>query len=182
LFGEALSLLRDGTDLQIVANCLKSLGAVAAAVGRAEQATRLFGAAEVVWERFGYEQPPAERPRLERIVAPARAKLPAAAFAAAWAAGRELPLNRAIAEALAVAGEVASAVPAGADAAAVLGLTPREREVLRLLVAGQSNPAIGEALFISPRTAQTHVTSILAKLGVASRAEAAAAAVRAGLA
>jgi DNA-binding NarL/FixJ family response regulator len=57
----------------------------------------------------------------------------------------------------------------------------REREVLRLLVAGHSNPAIADRLFISPRTAQTHVTNILAKLGVASRTEAAALAIREGL-
>jgi DNA-binding NarL/FixJ family response regulator len=53
--------------------------------------------------------------------------------------------------------------------------------VLRLLVAGKSNPGIAEALFISPRTATTHVTNILAKLGAASRTEAAAVAVRDGL-
>ncbi len=60
-------------------------------------------------------------------------------------------------------------------------LTPREREVLRLLVEGRSNPEIAAALFVSPRTAETHVTHILAKLGVTSRAEAAAHAVRVGL-
>ena len=61
------------------------------------------------------------------------------------------------------------------------GLTRREVEVLRLLVAGRSNPEIAAALFISPRTATTHVTNILAKLGAQSRTEAAAHAVRHGL-
>lgn len=53
-------------------------------------------------------------------------------------------------------------------------LTPREREVLRLLAAGRSNGQIGEELFISTKTASVHVSNILAKLGVASRGEAAA--------
>jgi DNA-binding NarL/FixJ family response regulator len=52
------------------------------------------------------------------------------------------------------------------------GLSPREIEVLRLLVMGQSNEQIGAALFISPRTAGTHVANILGKLGVHSRAAA----------
>ena len=60
-------------------------------------------------------------------------------------------------------------------------MTPRELDVLRLLVAGRSNPQIAEALFISPRTATTHVSNILAKLGVESRTEAAARAIRDGL-
>jgi DNA-binding CsgD family transcriptional regulator len=54
------------------------------------------------------------------------------------------------------------------------GLTPREVEVLRLLVAGRSNRQIAEALFISGKTVSVHVTNILAKLGVHSRLEAAA--------
>jgi DNA-binding CsgD family transcriptional regulator len=62
------------------------------------------------------------------------------------------------------------------------GLTGREVEVLRLIAAGHSNRAIAQALFISPNTVLHHVSSIFAKLGVANRAEAAAYAIRRGLA
>jgi DNA-binding CsgD family transcriptional regulator/tetratricopeptide (TPR) repeat protein len=61
------------------------------------------------------------------------------------------------------------------------GLTPREVEVLRLLVQGRSNRQIAEQLFISGKTASVHVTNLLAKLGVHSRLEAAATARRLGL-
>ena len=62
------------------------------------------------------------------------------------------------------------------------GLTAREVEVLRLIAAGHSNRAIAQALFISPNTVLHHVSSVFAKLGVANRAEAAASAIRLGLA
>ncbi len=62
------------------------------------------------------------------------------------------------------------------------GLTGREVEVLRLIAAGRSNRAIAQALFISPNTVLHHVSSIFAKLGVTNRAEAAAYAIRRGLA
>jgi DNA-binding CsgD family transcriptional regulator len=61
------------------------------------------------------------------------------------------------------------------------GLTPRELEILRFLVAGKSNRQIAEALFISGKTVSVHVTNILAKLGVHSRLEAAARARELGL-
>jgi DNA-binding NarL/FixJ family response regulator len=54
--------------------------------------------------------------------------------------------------------------------------TERELDVLRLLVQGKSNPEIGQALFISPTTVRSHVTSILTKLNVANRTQAAVAA------
>ena len=60
-------------------------------------------------------------------------------------------------------------------------LSPREIEVLRLVADGMSNGEIGEALFISRKTAGVHVTHILDKLGVANRVEAAMAAGRLGL-
>ncbi|MFI7011424.1 AAA family ATPase [Streptomyces sp. NPDC050145] len=61
-----------------------------------------------------------------------------------------------------------------ADPAEQLGLTSRERDVLRLVTAGRSNRQIAEELFISPKTASVHVSNILGKLGVAGRGEAAA--------
>jgi DNA-binding CsgD family transcriptional regulator/tetratricopeptide (TPR) repeat protein len=63
----------------------------------------------------------------------------------------------------------------------VAGLTARELEVLRLVADGRSNQQIAEALFISRKTASVHVSHILAKLGVGTRVEAAAAARRLGL-
>jgi len=61
------------------------------------------------------------------------------------------------------------------------GLTPRERDVLRLVVDRQSNKEIGRTLSISEDTAKKHVQTILSKLGVSDRTQAAVKAVRAGL-
>ncbi|MFD4569723.1 AAA family ATPase [Streptomyces sp. NPDC058467] len=60
------------------------------------------------------------------------------------------------------------------EPAEALGLTSRERDVLRLVAAGRSNRQIAEELFISPKTASVHVSNILAKLDVSGRGEAAA--------
>ena len=60
-------------------------------------------------------------------------------------------------------------------------LSPRELEVLRLVVAGLTNRKVAEALFISPRTVAEHVGGAMRKLGVTSRTALAAAAMRAGV-
>ena len=83
----------------------------------------------------------------------------------------------------AVAGVVARQLravgrPVTADDSA---LTPRERDVLGLVAEGLPNRAIGEALGITERTARTHVSNILAKLGLTSRTQAALYAVEQGL-
>jgi DNA-binding CsgD family transcriptional regulator len=65
--------------------------------------------------------------------------------------------------------------------AASPGLTQREVEVLTLIAEGSTNRQIGQALFITPKTASVHVSRILAKPRVAGRGEAAAIAHRLGL-
>jgi len=64
----------------------------------------------------------------------------------------------------------------------VNALTEREREVLALVAQGLSNQQIADSLVISERTARTHVSNILGKLGVASRTQAALLAIREGIA
>ena len=179
LFAESLALIRDGTVPFVMVNCIKSLGAVAAVVGEAEQAARLLGAAAAWRERFGFGWTASEPARFERAIAPARARLPESTFATAWAAGQALPLDRALAEALAVAKDVTKAVPEAHPVPA--GLTARELEVLRLIATGKTDREIAAALSISRRTAEWHTCNVLGKLGVANRTAAASRAARENL-
>jgi DNA-binding NarL/FixJ family response regulator len=74
--------------------------------------------------------------------------------------------------------DVLSARPAGPVTSGIAALTRREREVLALLADGQSNRQIAGTLRVSEKTVKTHVSSVLAKLGVADRTQAAVLAVR----
>ncbi len=112
----------------------------------------------------------------------ARAMLSDAAFTEAWNAGQLMSQDEALAGAEALALATAEAeIASPPDKATRHGLTPREREVLRLLVEGRSNRAIADILSLSERTVENHVLHILTKLGLASRTAAATYAVRHGL-
>ncbi|MCA1677670.1 MAG: LuxR C-terminal-related transcriptional regulator [Actinobacteria bacterium] len=107
---------------------------------------------------------------VEAEVARAEADAALEAFEA-LGAGRDADAAAAVLRGLGV--KAARAGPKGLGT-----LTKREREVLALLAEGLSNPEIAERLYVSRKTAQHHVAHILSKLGVRSRAEAAAEAVR----
>ena len=181
LYAERLSLWMALGDRPGIGGTLAGLAGVALAHGQPERAARLLGAAYALRDAAGAAHLH-HHVHGERVLAATRASLDEGAFAEAWAAGRALPVEAAIADAVALVAEV-QPLPLSATAAAGQPprLTPRERDVIRLLAEGRSDREIAAALFIGPRTVQTHVANLFAKLGAKNRAEAAVLAVRHGL-
>jgi DNA-binding CsgD family transcriptional regulator len=180
---ESLRLCREIGARHWTAQTLERLAAVVVSARDATLAARLLGAADALRAATGRRVPPAEQGGVEATAAAARGALGEIAFATAEAAGRAQP-DAAIAAVLAHVSEAAAGAPFDRDTQLQLvriagpRLTPREREVLALLVAGQRDPQIGAALSISPRTVESHVAAILAKLAAPSRTAAVAHAVR----
>lgn len=140
--------------------------------------TALWAAAE---DAFAAEERPLELARVR--LCRAEALLAEGGAGARDEAGRLLGLADATATgigAVPLAGRVAELAQrarlrtAPEDPVRTLGLTARERDVLRLVADGRTNRQIAEELFISPKTASVHVSNILAKMSVSTRTEAAA--------
>jgi predicted ATPase/DNA-binding CsgD family transcriptional regulator len=205
LYQQGLTSARRFGDVRAMAYALGGVAGALAAAGRWESAARLFGAAEALHRRAGLhfametldrqralglpepwlraDEPFATAQRLrealaDRAVNPLPALADPAAAAALWAEGRSLSLDDAVAAATDAQGQTPEATT---RLDARFGLTPREVEVLRLLAVRRTDREIAEALYISPKTAGNHVASILAKLAVANRREAAAMAAALGL-
>jgi tetratricopeptide (TPR) repeat protein len=105
LYAESIDLLAMGADRVVwgLDRCFDGQADILAERGEAARAARLHGAAEALRETSGGSVPPFERPDYERGVERVRGSLGEDAFAAAWEAGRALPTEEAVAEALAVA-------------------------------------------------------------------------------
>jgi predicted ATPase/DNA-binding CsgD family transcriptional regulator len=178
---ESLNLELESGYNEMVAVNLANVAMLALAVGRPERAARLFGAAVEQREAIGNPFKLPEREVYQRATNAAREML-GDDFVAAWDAGRAFSPAEAVADAFAALDEVESLVIIGnpatlrasSDPGAVAGLTSRELEVLRLLVAGGSNREIADALFVSPRTVQAHLANLFGKLEVHTRAAAVA--------
>jgi DNA-binding NarL/FixJ family response regulator len=161
----------------LLAICLEGLAAVYGAKGEGTRAARLYGAVEALRLAIGAPLSPADQPELERHLATAHATLDAASWEAAWADGRAMTPEQAAEYALS---EVRAAPPAAPSperppAGEPTGkLSRREEEVAEMLAQGRTNRQIAKELVLSERTVDKHVSNILKKLKLSSRAEVAA--------
>jgi predicted ATPase/DNA-binding CsgD family transcriptional regulator/Tfp pilus assembly protein PilF len=177
-YADSMELYRSIGERSSIAASLERMGRLAHAEGAVESAARLFGAAEGLREAIHAPLKPAQRRLYEEGLAQVRGALKPVALARLMAEGRALPVDQAIAVALAPAGQVASGgrgglgrqpvAPATGPAA---GLTGREKEVAILVGRGLTNRSIADALVVGERTVETHVGNILGKLGFTSRAQ-----------
>lgn len=182
---ESLSLRVRHEEKLGVAQSLEGLAGIAAAHQQSDLAARLLGAAETLRTSMGTAPTTFERIRTEQALAAATQAAGDEAVGAALAAGRSMSLEQVVAEATRLRSIVPPVVSIAGEAAGTPEpetlLSAREQDVLRLLVEGQSNREIGDALSISHRTVMVHVANIMAKFGVSSRTAAVAHAHRHGL-
>jgi predicted ATPase/DNA-binding CsgD family transcriptional regulator len=174
LYEENLALCREMGDKNI-APALEGLASLAMGQGQLAWAAQLWGAAEKLRETLGAPLPPVESAAYVRSVAAARTHLGEQAFAAAWARGRTMTPEQALAvkdkgylpQLLEVHPPQKPTTHPSPER-----LTTREMDVLRLLAQGLTSVQMAEQLVISLVTINTHVRSIYRKLGVSSRSAA----------
>ncbi len=145
-----------------IASSLETLAGLTTA-SRPEAAARLFGAVQALRDPQGYARSELDQEAYDLDLARVRSALGIDAFDAAWAEGAVLSVDEAVAYAL--RGRRAPDRPSsGWDS-----LTSAEREVVRLVSEGLTNPEVGRRLFISPRTVGHHLTHVFDKVGIRSR-------------
>ncbi len=168
-----------GTPHSIAGDVVATVAALAVAIDQPERATLLLASSAAWNELAGRTSNLPERTLYAKAESAARSALGEAAFEAAWEAGRALSSDQvfAAAGALAAGGEGAEEDRAASSTgwlAMEAGLTPREVEVLRLVARHRTDKEIAAELTLSPRTVMHHVSSVLGKLDVTTRREAAA--------
>ncbi len=146
-----------------IPDILECLAGLAGDAGSHREAARLFGAAHAIRGRMGAVRLKAFADGSEASVTAVRDALGANEFDSAWAEGAALSVDEAIAYAQRGRGERKRAATGWGS------LTPAERDVVRLVSEGLGNKDIATRLFISPRTVQSHLTHVFAKLSVTSR-------------
>ena len=166
-YTEALRIAQRIDDRVAEYALLDGLGCVAAGSGQARLAAQLIGAAETVRTQAGASLIPILAPLIAQAEGLAIAELGQSKFDSEMDAGKRMGRDEAIRLALGEPAEISVAAPS--NGVALLG--KRQAEVARLVAKGLSNKQIGARLFISERTVDSHVRSILNKLGFNSRVQ-----------
>jgi predicted ATPase/DNA-binding SARP family transcriptional activator/DNA-binding CsgD family transcriptional regulator len=161
---EALTVSQETERKPTAINALEAMAGLAGALGEADRAARLWGAAEAARADTGIVLPPGDRALHEPHLAAARSRLGEAAWERALTEGRAMSLDEATEYALSSPEEPPAAEPA-------VELTRREQEVAALVARGLTNRQISAELGISERTAANHVARILRRLGLHSRTQ-----------
>ncbi len=174
LYEESLALSRDWADYSWeIASYLEGLAELVVPEGEPAWGARLWGAAAALRKTSEAPLPPVYRANYDHAVATARGLLGEQAFTAAWAEGRSMTPDQALAARISKVGSITeglSTVPSTKLPTSYADeLTAREVEVLRLVAKGLTDIQIAEKLIISPRTVNTHLTSIYSKIQVSSR-------------
>ena len=160
-------------DGQRAAQTAAASGHVAAAAGDLDRATEQFSTALGLFTRLNLPVDAAlVRVALARACAHGAHQVAVAEATTAWEVLDRVGAAADADAAAALLRSLGAPTPTGSRGAA--GLTRREREVLRLIGLGLSNPEIAGRLHISRKTATHHVSNVLAKLGARNRTEAAA--------
>jgi len=176
-YAESLTLWTEVRSQEGLADAVAATATLAVTCNQPDVAARLLGAASAVGDALGYVAPPKTQKRYERAAQAARVALGEGQYAIAWKTGRLISLKQAAVEAEAALTIVNTGVAPDRDSV----FTPREQDVLRLLVEGRSDREIAQALGIGYRTVTSYVRNILTKFDVTSRTAAATQAVRRGL-
>jgi predicted ATPase/DNA-binding CsgD family transcriptional regulator len=169
LLGESLETFRELGSKVDVAEDLDALAGTAGALGENLRAARLWGAAEGIRKACDAPWSLTDRLLYEPQLAAIRSRLDKADWESAWSEGRAMGLEQAVEYALSNDEPSTPAPERPASAGQPPALTRREREVAALVARGLTNRRIAGALFVSERTVDHHVASILKKLGVNSR-------------
>ena len=178
-FVESLTLYRDLDDRRGMAQSLEGLATIAFITGRIPETVRVLSAADAVRAGLGAPLALADRREYYPMLKSVKASMSAEEFEREWSSGRSLGLDGAIQLAEDAAHPVVTRSRPPEKRRDQL--TPREREVVALVARGLSNREIGTRLSIAERTATSHVEHIMNKLGLHSRTQIAAWAVRHGL-
>ena len=177
------SIRHDQHDSWVLSHTISGLALAAHHLGSVERAAKLCGLVDSLRTRQNAELHAPERDLLQRAITAAHDSLGETRFRTAFDQGQNLSLDQGVALARDTAGILVDIdeTVAPDQSGAIDALTPRELEVLRLIAQGYRNREIAEQLFISPKTADNHVSNILGKLGVSSRTEAARYAIQRGI-